>query len=174
MTSPVSKGQDAWFVAQIKPNGQKQALANLARQQFQTFAPAQRSSPVKSGMRTDALKPLFPGYVFVNFDPGTRAWTAINNTRGISRLVVNDPRRPTPLPNDFIAALIDRCDATGCLLPPENLKTGDRIRVLSGPFAGLISRIEEMKDRDRIGLLVDLMGRSVRTIVPCSAVEKLG
>ena len=42
-----------------------------------------------------------------------------------------------------MAGLKARCDADGLLLPPT-LKIGDRIRILSGPFADLVTTIESL------------------------------
>lgn len=165
--------QVAWFVAQLKPGGLNRAVLNLQKQGFGVFSPAQRASRVKSRKALADRKPLFPGYLFVSFDPADSGWATINNTRGVARLVLNDPRHPVPLPRQLVAGLMARCDATGLLRPPENLGAGDRIRVLAGPFAEYVTLIEEMQEDDRIGVLIDLMGRQVRTALPRSGVEKL-
>jgi hypothetical protein len=59
------------------------------------------------------------------------------------------------------------------LLPQRNLSVGDRIRVLAGPFADLVTTIETLPGPARIGVLIDLMGRKVRTSLPHDQVEKL-
>lgn len=173
-TDKGTRVKDAWFVAQLKPGGLNRAMLHLKRQGFTTFCPAQRVGHLASARNPDRRRPLFSGYLFVSFDPDEPGWAAINNTRGVARLVLNDPRDPAPLPGTLIAGLMARCDATGLLLAPENLDAGDRIRVLAGPFAEYVTRIEEMKEGDRIGVLIDLLGRQVRTALPRSDVEKLG
>ncbi len=72
-----------------------------------------------------------------------------------------------------MAGLRARCDATGLLLPPADLNVGDRVRVLAGPFADLITTIETLPDPQRIGMLIDLMGRKVKASVPRDQIEKL-
>lgn len=162
-----------WFVAQLRPQGLTRAISHLHRQGFETFAPELTATTVKAKTRRQTRKPLFPGYLFVSFDPNARGWTAINATRGIARLILNDPRKPAPLPADLMTGLIGRCDSTGLLLPPADLRIGDRIRVLAGPFADLVTQIETLPDQDRIGVLIDLMGRKVRTSLPRAGIEKL-
>lgn len=162
-----------WFVAQLRPQGLARALAHLDNQGFRTFAPELYATTVRAGVSRQTRKPLFPGYLFVSFDPTTPGWGAINNTRGIARVILSDPYKPLPLPSALIAGLQARCDESGLLLPPADLEVGDRIRVLSGPFADLITTIETLPDQQRIGMLIDLMGRKVRMSVSRDLVEKL-
>ena len=162
-----------WFVAQLRPQGLSLALIHLHRQGFETFAPEQSATTVKAGAKVQTRRPLFPGYLFVSFDPEARGWTAINATRGVSRLIVNDPRRPAPLPAALVAGLMARCDSTGLLLQPANLQVGDKIRIVAGPFAELVTQIETLPDQERIGILVDLLGRKVRTSLSRAQIEKL-
>ncbi len=162
-----------WFVAQLRPQGLARAQVHLGNQGFQYFAPEMQTSTIKAGVARQVRKPLFPGYLFVSFDPSAASWTAINSTRGIARLIATNTSAPTPLPAALIAGLRARCDASGLLLPPANLEIGDRIRVLSGPFADLVTTIETLPGAQRIGVLVDLMGRKVRTSLPRDQVEKM-
>ena len=162
-----------WFVAQLRPQGLLRAQAHLERQGIVSFSPQILTTTMRAGAQREARKPLFPGYLFVRFDPATPGWSAINSTGGISRLILNDPRRPQPLPDALMAGLIARCDASGLLATEDDLSVGDRIRVLSGPFADLVTTIETLSGPERISVLIDLMGRKVRTSMPRSQIEKL-
>ncbi len=160
---------DNWFVAQLKPNGLALAQRNLLRQRFETFVP-ERMENRRSAM---VRRPLFPGYVFIRFDPAAHGWQAINSTRGVTRLLLNDPRRPSPLPSQFMGGLIARCDDKGLVLPPEKFSAGDRIRVIAGPFADLVTTVDSLDQDDRLRVLIDLMGQKVRTSIPQQNVEKV-
>lgn len=166
-------GSRDWFVVQLKPQGLKRAEENLARQGFDSFCPKRVEASLRAGRRIERPVPLFPGYLFVAFDPGSRGWTGIHSTRGIARLIVTDIRKPTPLPSSFMAGLMARCDDQGFLGVPSDLAEGDRIRLLSGPFADTVASIEKLQDGDRIRILMDLMGRQTPISVAMSQVEKL-
>lgn len=125
------------------------------------------------GAQKEIVRPLFPGYLFVHFQPDAGGWQSINSTRGISRLLFNDVRCPRPLPVQFMAGLIARCDVNGMLKPPEDLEVDDRIRVISGPFADLVTTVEKMDKDQRLQVLIDLMGRAVRVTVPRESVERI-
>jgi transcriptional antiterminator RfaH len=166
-------GNSTWFVAQLRPQGLVRAQSHLHRQGFETFAPSILTTTLRAGVARETRKPLFPGYLFVSFDPATSGWSAINATRGIARLIVADPRQPQPLPPALMAGLKARCDASDLLAPQSDFNVGDRIRVLAGPFADLVTTIETLPGAARIGVLIDLMGRAVRTILPQDQIEKL-
>lgn len=169
----VEANSENWFVAQLKPQGLRRAEENLTRQGFSSFCPKRLESVIRSGKRLSKEAPLFPGYLFVRFAPESHGWTAVNATRGISRLILTDVRKPTALPSTFMAGLLARCDARGMITPPPDLKTGDTIRILSGPFADTVAKIESLADGERIRILMDLLGRETRMSVPKDSVEKL-
>lgn len=169
---PEKTAQD-WFVLQLKPQGLNRAEENLMRQGFESFCPKRIESILRRGRRSAKRVPLFPGYLFVAFDPGSRGWTSLHATRGVARLIVTDIRKPTPLPSSFMAGLMARCDDQGVLGAPPCLAQGDRIRLLSGPFADTVASIEKLEDGDRIRILMDLMGRQTPISISTSQVEKL-
>ncbi|MDK3017750.1 transcription termination/antitermination protein NusG [Pseudodonghicola flavimaris] len=169
----VGLGAQNWYVAQLKPNGLALALRHLSRQGFRGFAPRLAVAGGQKGKTATAPRPVFPGYVFVQFVPEQQRWQAINATRGIARLIVGDPRRPLPLPSSFMAGLMARCDASGVIARPGDLCEGDRIRILSGPFADFITVVDRLDEGDCLSVLIEVMGRPVRTRLPRQIVEKL-
>lgn len=163
-----------WFAGQLKPNGLAQAELNLARQGVETFCPWSYEACRRNGLMTDRPRPLFPGYIFLRLDPEAGPWRAINATRGLTRLVQTDPRAPTPLPAALIDGLKARCDAQGRLEVGPSLAPGDRVRVIAGPFADLVTKIETIGEDARIRVLFDLMNRKVATDLDPRYVQKLG
>jgi transcriptional antiterminator RfaH len=171
----VQAGSDgAWFVAQLKPNSAGVAQTHLARQGFETFNPRRMETlETRSGRLRTQERALFPGYLFIRFDPADRAWRAINSTRGVSRLILSDPTRPQPLPASFVAGLFARCDSSGLLCAPEALAEGDRVRIVSGPFADVVTRIERLKGDARVQVLIDLIGQRRSLDVSTTALARL-
>ncbi|MDU8914013.1 transcription termination/antitermination protein NusG [Aestuariicoccus sp. MJ-SS9] len=168
-----SKAQN-WFVAQLKPNGLSRAQRNLERQGYRHFSPYRQKTARRGATVVSSSQPLFPGYIFVQFDPEHPGWQAIGYTRGISRLVLSDIRRPRSLPASFMSGLIERCDERGAITPLEaDFHVGDRIRVLAGPFSEIVSTIEKLEPGERLRILIDLMGRKVPVKVPFNKVERL-
>ncbi len=150
-----------WYAAQLKPNGLAIAERNLAQQAIESFCPWQIETERRGQQLRDIRRPLFPGYIFVRIDPNAGLWRKLRNTRGLTRLVQTDPRAPTPLPDALIAGLQQRCDTDGQLVTTPDLAPGDTVRVIAGPFADFVARIEQITPDARVRVLFDLLIRKV-------------
>ncbi|MFQ5624625.1 MAG: transcription termination/antitermination protein NusG [Paracoccaceae bacterium] len=155
-------GGARWFAARLKPSGFVPAHRHLRRQGFDVFAPLRTREIRHARQARRVRRPLFPGYLFVGFDPAVTAWRVINSTFGVARLVMARENLPLPAPVGLVESLRERCDAAGVLLPPPQLAPGDRVRILAGPFADLVATVERLSDSERVQLLLELMGRQAR------------
>lgn len=150
----------AWFLAQLKPNGLKLALRNLDRQGFATFCPRQDRTHRRGTRFVEKDTPLFPGYLFVQFDPNAGCWRAINSTYGVSRLV-SFGGSPRPVPEPLIAGLQARTDdKTDALFSP-----GDEVEITCGAFADFVATVDSLAPEQRVWVLLDLMGRQTRVAI---------
>ena len=66
-----------------------------------------------------------------------------------------------------------RYDLSGKLMPMQNLKKGDQVKVLNGPLANFIATIETYETNKRIWVLMDLMGRKSKIQTQADAVQLL-
>ena len=115
--------------------------------------------------------PLFPRYVFVAIDLNVQRWRSICSTVGVSRLVCNGDD-PTPVPIGVVEALKDREDPSGFIklnCRPQ-FRVGDKIRVLDGAFSSCLGLFEGMAERERVAILLDLLGRKVRVVLDADLV----
>lgn len=111
----------------------------------------------RNGKFVTAMRPLFPGYIFVAFDVTRGFWRTINSTYGITRLV-SLGKEPTAVPLDLVSQLMLRCDAKGKLLPPKLLKPGDQVMLTKGPFANFVAEVETIAPDRRVWVLMEIMG----------------
>lgn len=162
--------ETSWFLAQLKPNGQHLAERNLRRQNFRTFLPLQEMTTRRNGRFISALRPLFPGYLFVAFNPARGAWRAINSTHGVTKLV-SFGRFPTSLPRGLVPDLMLHCDERGVLLPQQSVNPGDTVTLTSGAFADFVATVERIEPDRRVWVLLDLMGRTTRVAVEPDSVR---
>ncbi len=161
----------AWFLAQLKRNNAAMANRNLKQQGFSTFLPMEQvTRPLKDKIDT-ALRPLFPGYIFVALNVEDGRWRAINSTLGIARLV-SFGNEPATVPLDVISQLILRCDATGKLLAPPAFNPGDPVRLTAGPFAEFVATVEKIAPDERVWVLMNLMGGQTRVAVQAQALRR--
>lgn len=163
---------DPWFIVQLKPNGIANALRNLHRQGFATFHPRQTATKRVRDRLVTREEPVFPGYLFVTFDVDTAPWRRINATLGVARLLTTPSLVPARVPPAFMAALRRRCAEDGLVRPPDALAPGDIVRVVEGPFAETVSRIEALDRDGRIAILMDVMGQAVRVSLSARSVTR--
>jgi len=113
---------------------------------------------------------LFPGYLFVFIE---LQWSRARWSPGVVRIVLNGGT-PAVVPDGVIAALKAR--ETGGLIElprPPKFRPGDRVRLLHGPLAGHVGLYAGMKARERIEVLLSLLGGRQRVTLPRDDVEAL-
>ena len=152
---------EEWFILQFKPNSHHRAINNLNQQGFKTFLPVIDTTSRKLSRFMNTSKPLFPGYMFIRFDRAESEWQKINNTYGVSRLITFNSLLKS-IPTSFVDSLIKRYDSSGKLIPIVNMKKGDKVEILEGPFANFIATVEKYEADQRIWILMDLMGRKTK------------
>jgi len=118
------------------------------------------------------LRPLFPGYMFVAFDPESSPWRQVNCTIGVSR-IVSFGGQPQSVPHNLVTGLMQRCDASGKLLPTKELNKGDEVQLLTGPFANYIAKVETIDAKERVWVLMEFMGQVTRTSVEKNQLKTL-
>lgn len=159
-----------WYVASSLPHQEARAEINLRRQGYKTWLPQYRRSRRHARRIDTILAPLFPGYLFIHLDPDRDAWLSINGTYGVRRVICQNDR-PARLPDDFIEALRGTLDQQGLGGIPERwLQPGVRVRVLSGPFVDHLGTLVSLASRDRVALLLNVVGRDVSALMPRHAV----
>ena len=156
---------NAWYVVNTLAHQEGRAEANLLRQGFSAWFPAVMRSR-RHARRIDTVRaPLFPGYVFVEMDPETTPWSPINGTFGVRRLICENGK-PAKLPEGFVEDLRKALAENGIASPDQPwFKPGRRVRLLSGPFADYVGTLLKLTAKDRVTLLLRVLGRDVETLV---------
>ena len=134
---------------------------NLENQGFRTFMPRRRKMLRHARKLTAVEAPLFPRYLFIAFDPRRDQWRKVNSTFGVSRLVMLG-EAPHPVPEGVIEALIAVTMDGGIVDLARRLQAGSPVRVMAGPFADQLARLEQLDDSGRACILLEIMGRQVR------------
>jgi len=165
--------QLGWYCVQTLASKEALALLHLQRQDFIVFLPRLAKARRHARRYDTVLAPLFPGYLFVQMDPQRQRWRSINGTFGVARLILSG-ETPLQVPPGVVEALLEACDDRGLLQARQRdmLNLDDEVRILVGPFADRIARVARLDPRDRVELLLELLGRSVALTLPRSAVLK--
>jgi len=168
----MSMALPAWYVVQTHPHAEAKAASHLERQGYTIYLPRYLKRRRHARRIETVTAPLFPRYVFVAIDLLTQRWRSIQSTIGVARLVCSGDE-PGVLPASVIDELQGRQDAAGYVqldLRPR-FAPGDQIRVVEGAFAACLGLFEGMADRERVAILLDLLGRKVRVTLDADAVK---
>ena len=160
-----------WFVAHTHPHAEGKASAHLARQGFETYLPRYLKRRRHARKIETVAAPFFPRYVFVSVDLAAQRWRSIYSTVGVARLVSHGSE-PTAVPEGIVEALKSREDADGFLklASGPRFRAGEKVCVVDGAFASCLGLFENMADRERVAILIDLLGRKVRVVLDADLV----
>jgi transcriptional antiterminator RfaH len=161
-----------WYVVNTKGREEAKALFNLKRQNFNAYLPRYKKTR-RHARRTDTVSaPLFPNYLFVEFDLDMENWSCINSTVGVKKLI-KFGLMPAPLPTELVHEIRSREDTDGMVSLNKylNIKPGEKVSIISGVFNDYTGIFECQDDSARIVILLNLMGREVRVRLPSSAIS---
>src|SRR5262245_23431334 len=161
---------ERWYVVLTQPNAENKAVVHLKRQGFATYLPRYLKRRRHARRVETVAAPLFPRYLFVTIDMAKQRWRSIYSTIGVSNLVSSGDT-PTAVADEVIATLKRSEDDAGFVkLELPRFRVGQNIRVISGIFTDCLGRSEVIADRDRVSILLDLLGRKVRVLVNSESV----
>lgn len=154
---------DAWYVVQTQVNSELKAVRNLLRQGFETYLPRYLKRRSHARKIEQVAAPLFPRYLFVKVDLATQRWRSIQSTFGVSHLVLNGSE-PARIGSDVMRVLKAREDGSGFVKLDRRAQflLGAKVRILGGAFTDNLGLFDGLGDRDRVAVLLDLLGRKVR------------
>lgn len=160
-----------WFAVQTQSNRETKAAHHLKRQGFEVYFPRYLKRRSHARKIEIVPAPLFPGYMFVAIDLETQRWRAIRSTVGVLRLVTNGDE-PSPLPDALIDAMRRREDEEGFVKVEQgpSFNRGDKVLVRAGAFSDTQGLFEGLADRDRVAILLDLLGRKVRVMLSADVI----
>lgn len=160
-----------WYAVRTQAAAENKADVNLRHQGFETFLPRFRKLRRHARKVDTVLAPVFPRYLFVNFDVNAQAWRCINGTFGVASLV-SFGLLPSTVPPRIIEAIRASCDDTGVMeLPEPSFRPGQTVLIERGPLSDLIGLFERISGDRQVVVLVEMLGRALRVALPFAAVR---
>jgi len=167
----VETASERWFALQVRTRWEGSTALLLSGKGYQTLLPTYRGKKRGHGKLLDGSSPLFPGYVFCQFDAQNRLPILI--TPGVIA-VVGRGRVPLPVDESEIAG-IQTMVASGVPAEPwPYLELGQKIRIESDALKGLEGILINIKGNQRIVVSVSLLRRSVALEVDRANVVPIG
>lgn len=156
-----------WYVINTNPKCERLVERQLTNATIEVFLP--KSSEVRSKQ----AQPLFPGYLFVNFDYDQVPLGLIRFMHGVRALLCLDGR-PMAVDDAMIFYLKSKCREDGIYRPPINFEAGDKVKFLRGPWQDIEGVFTgEISGRDRARILIDTIYLCSKVEVPVDAIVKV-
>jgi|SRR5438552_4468927 len=160
----------AWYALYTRHQHEKTVARLLSGKGFETFLPLYTAAHRWKDRTKLVSLPLFPCYVFLHGQ--TQRRLDILTTPGIHSLLSVEGR-PAPISDAEIDAIRQMIESKVAVEPYPFLKSGDWIRIKSGPLAGIEGILVRKKNQLRLVVSVELLQKSVAVEVDASAVERV-
>ena len=155
----------SWYLVYTKPRQEQTARHQLERQGYPVYLPMTQRSRKRGSRRVPAIEPLFPRYLFIQLDTCRDDWGPIRSTVGVSSLV-RFGQEPASVPDALINLLRARESDTGLHDWVEaGFRTGQPVRVVEGVMQGYEGIFVAASGRERVVVLLDILGRKERASV---------
>ncbi len=173
---PVDFSIPQWHLLLCKPNQNHIAFRSLKKLNFDLFMPHHRVKRLIRGQAASELRPVFGGYLFLAADPSRPRWHQVKAAPGISQIIGFGQSGPAIVHPDVVAGLMYHTDQNGVLRKhADDFAVGDKIRIISGPFADFITSVEKIAPDDRLNVLLELLGRRTSMLIDkrdCKSVSR--
>ncbi len=176
-------GDKLWYVVNTYSGHESKVKENLEMRTesmgmenniFRVIIPEQKEVEIKDGVKKEKVKKMFPGYVIVEMIMSDEAWYVVRNTPGVTGFIGSSGKgaKPTPL----LPQEIDKILANEGLNKMEvntDVKVGDSITIIEGPFKGMFGKIETIDlDNQKLTVLIDLFGQETPVEVELLQINK--
>jgi len=147
-----------WYAAYTRANHERTVAEQLTQREVENFLPQYESLRRWKDRRVRLQLPLFPGYVFVRLPLIERL--RVQQIPGVVQLV-GFGGTPTEVPENELQQVREALTRGLHAEPHPFLRTGRRVRVRSGPLAGLEGILVRRKNRVRFIVSIELILKSV-------------
>jgi transcription antitermination factor NusG len=160
----------SWCALYARHQHERNVATLLSSKGFQVFLPTYVTVHRWSDRKKQVTLPLFPGYVF--FVDQAERRLQILSTPGVHTILTLG-KAPALIPEDQIEAIRRAVNSPFRVSPHPFLKSGDAVRIKSGPLVGIEGIVSREKDIFRVVISVEMLGRSAAVEIDASAVERI-
>ncbi len=164
-----------WFAVQTLSNKEGKVkqyiekfieIEEMDESVFEVLMPTETVTQVKNGKKSQRVRKLYPGYVFVNMclydDDGAllqEPWYFIKDVQGVINFVGGE--NPLPLKKKEIDRILEKVQAgEGKEVPKVQFEIGEEVKIQDGPFINLTGKIEEIDaEKGTLKVSVSIFGR---------------
>jgi|TARA_B100001287_G_scaffold7345_1_gene5670 transcriptional antiterminator NusG len=123
--------------------------------------PTENIVDIKNGKKTVKEKNLLPGYILVKMTMNNETKFFIESIDGVMSFVgpKGSPQPVTEVEMTRYLSVTESDDLSGDDIDEIPFKVGDSVKVIDGPFKEFNGLVQEVNDRNRIKVNVNIFGR---------------
>ena len=168
-----NRDEKHWHALYVRSRSEKKVLSQLEDQGYIAYLPLVTEVKNWSDRKKKVEEPLFKSYVFVY--SCDREYIPILNIYGVVKFVSFE-RQAVVVPESQILAIkkfvseYERGEEYK-MLNNEDLKVGQKVRIINGPLKGLTGRLETIRNKRHLIVYIDVVGQSIPVHIPRAKVE---
>ena len=175
------KNQKRWYIVhtysgyenKVKVNLEKRIeYMNMGDKIFRIEVPQKTVTQMKAGKKQEKEEKIFPGYVLVEMIMDEDSWYVVRHTSGVTKFV-GSAKKPIPARESEIKKILHRSSSQVEKVELD-VKVGDKVRIISGPFADFDADIIEVyPDKSKLRASVSIFGRETPVELEYKQINKL-
>ena len=175
------KNEKRWYIVhtysgyenKVKGNLEKRIeYMNMSHKIFRVEVPQKTVTQIKGGKKQEKDEKIFPGYVLVEMIMDEDSWYVVRHTAGVTKFV-GSAKKPIPAKDSEIKKIINRAGAQTQKIELD-VKVGDKVRIISGPFAEFFGDITEVyPDKSKLRASVSIFGRETPVELEYKQIQKV-
>lgn len=159
-----------WYALYVHSRAEKKVYAQLLSRGYEAYLPLVTKMKKWSDRMKKVEEPLFKSYLFVRAD--IRYYFNVLDIPGITRFVSFE-KQPVVVPENQINAIKKYCNdyTEDEAKPQDELHEGQLVRIVNGPMAGLIGRLESINNKKRLIVHIESVGHYLPINIARAKVE---
>jgi len=162
---------ERWYAIRVKYRHEKITEKTLSSKNFSPLYLTYQEKSKRKDRKLILTKAFFPGYMFIKAALDAHSHVEILKSIGVVELLHNS-QGPLPISEEQIENVARLRDYKGKIVSFTEFAKGMLVKIIQGPLAGLIGRIDDIR-RDLIQIGIDSVPGTVCIQVSSSQIEPL-
>ncbi len=177
-----NKIENKWYILNVMA-GQENKIAGEIKSMMlrgvfennvaEVFVPSKQIIKIKKGQKVQEAQKLFPGYVFVNANLQSEAYSMINSIPKVMGFL-GGKNNPQPVTEDKMQEILNSSAIQETEKKSFIFDIGETLNIIEGPFesfSGVVEAFDVEKQKVRISVLI--FGRATSVELDVNQVEKI-
>ncbi|MDR0427246.1 MAG: UpxY family transcription antiterminator [Dysgonamonadaceae bacterium] len=163
-----------WYAARVKYRTEHKIKAFLEEKEMKHFIPFRRVAMERNGKKIQKDKPVISCLIFVYTDYHTALSLPVESGFSITYIRNIETKKVQVIPDkqmqDFML-ILDLSETGGIQILTQNLKRGDKVRVIKGVFTGVEGELVRIKGHKRVVVRLEGVFSLATTYIPSEYLE---